>query len=1030
MQMNIKQEYIKCYQDKTRIYFIENYLSTFNAMERKEVPFKLFPRQKVFLKSCAEYNNTIAIKYRQSGVSTMSAAFIAGQCVFARRNSPETALCIANKLDQAIELSNKIVNFLDQVPRWMWGADFYSSDPDSEKNKKSIYVKRNKGYIELFNGCKIYSRASTPHAARGISAVSLLVFDEAAYIENSMASYTAAVAAQSTVSNPKCIMVSTPNGKDQLYYKTYIQALKGENNYHPVEFKWFQDPRYNRNLKWYKKDEKTGETQWNVDTVIDKKGNVKYDDDRWKQLEREGWTPTSPWFENMCKSFNNDEQKIAQELLVSFLGSADNVVPIDVIEQQNKQNVIKITDDWKLRDLAVKETWIWKDPIPNHRYICSCLPAGEQVLTQDGLKNVEDVTLEDKLYDKEGKLTQIKRKYERYTEEDIYEIKLFGKIDAISLTHNHPIWSSINSKNIAKNKKKNGVRYRWREWQHNFAFNKAEYVMPNSWLEIPNIYKLNVYNESIIENRWNEFIKNHSFQTKIKNPLLNKEFWWYCGMWLAEGFFHTNNNTYRVETVHNITEIEYQERALRVIRDCFEKKGSKYVRKKCNSTNIYFNDKVIYTFLCENFGKYSWGKSIPEWIKYLPTEFKIRLIEGYFDGDGHYSFGKTSSTSVSKKLLCDMQDLAFSCGIITFMEKKRDALTNVDFNWKKKCNKRESFTLSMGSYSLYHFFELIHNNKGLEFKKPRYVRHDAYFSENEDKIFIKVKSVEKKTYKGNVYNFETESHNYLINRILVHNCDPSTGSGEDSTAIEVIDVDGIDEKGLPCFDQVLEYNGKVNGEDAAELINKYGRVYNDALAVTEAIGGYGDTIVLSLRDQFHYPNLYYDETAALKNYTTDYARKLFKAKDDDKLPGFRSNGLRLQMISNFVEMLKNNSFRIRSERVISELDTWVFKNGRPDHMDGCHDDLLTCLAMGLFVMQYYMLKTDKLKQKDKQIMGSWFVNNANNTDLHTRHLDNKVNISNNKEMARKFSPFIYNQKDDEQRFLKGCIMLGGFGIKK
>lgn len=34
----------------------------------------------------------------------------------------------------------------------------------------------------------------------------------------------------------------------------------------------------------------------------------------------------------MCKSFNNDEQKIAQELDISFLGSSDTVVPIEVIE--------------------------------------------------------------------------------------------------------------------------------------------------------------------------------------------------------------------------------------------------------------------------------------------------------------------------------------------------------------------------------------------------------------------------------------------------------------------------------------------------------------------------------------------------------------------------------------------------------------------------------------------------------------------------------------------------------------------------
>ena len=47
--MSKQEEYIRCYKDKTRIYFIENYLHTFDAMEGHEVPFKLFPRQKAYL---------------------------------------------------------------------------------------------------------------------------------------------------------------------------------------------------------------------------------------------------------------------------------------------------------------------------------------------------------------------------------------------------------------------------------------------------------------------------------------------------------------------------------------------------------------------------------------------------------------------------------------------------------------------------------------------------------------------------------------------------------------------------------------------------------------------------------------------------------------------------------------------------------------------------------------------------------------------------------------------------------------------
>ena len=146
-------------------------------------------------------------------------------------------------------------------------------------------------------------------------------------------------------------------------------------------------------LKWYRHNNDTGGNDEIVETVIGTKGEIEYNEERWRKLEREGWIPTSPWYVSMCKSFNNDSQKIAQELNVSFLGSSDNVVPVEVIEKQMKSNVIQITDDWKLIDTLVKETWIWKDPIPGHRYICACDPSsgsGEdstaiQIIDVDGV---------------------------------------------------------------------------------------------------------------------------------------------------------------------------------------------------------------------------------------------------------------------------------------------------------------------------------------------------------------------------------------------------------------------------------------------------------------------------------------------------------------------------------------------------------------------------------------------------------------------------------------------------------------------
>ena len=75
-------------------------------------------------------------------------------------------------------------------------------------------------------------------------------------------------------------MISTPNGKDMLYYETCRQAkLKGTkdwNNFELVEMKWYQDPRYNKFLEWTKKDTDTGEIIVEKEIYLDNEGNIEY----------------------------------------------------------------------------------------------------------------------------------------------------------------------------------------------------------------------------------------------------------------------------------------------------------------------------------------------------------------------------------------------------------------------------------------------------------------------------------------------------------------------------------------------------------------------------------------------------------------------------------------------------------------------------------------------------------------------------------------------------------------------------------
>jgi len=53
-------------------------------------------------------------------------------------------------------------------------------------------------------------------------------------------------------------------------------------------------------------------------------------------------------------------------------------------------------------------------------------------------------------------------------------------------------------------------------------------------------------------------------------------------------------------------------------------------------------------------------------------------------------------------------------------------------------------------------------------------------------------------------------HRYIMS------IDCSRGDSDDRSALEIFDLDGTDENGLPCIEQVLEYNGKITGDDLGE----------------------------------------------------------------------------------------------------------------------------------------------------------------------------------------------------------------------
>jgi hypothetical protein len=346
-------EYAKCVNNTP--YALKSYLQTYDNTQSKYVPLELFNDQVTLVKDYDECDENIALKYRQAGVSTVTSAWASKRLVFAKKEKPEKILIIANKLDTAVEMANKVRAFVDQWPKWL-GVGF-----SVEKNSQR--------HFKLTNGCEVKAVATSKDALRGYTPT-ILIFDEAAYIDADEDFWSACMASLST--GGKVIVISTPNGFDPIYYSIYNQAIKGMNDFRITEMYWFRDPRYSKDLKLIKCSDivhyMLNRADYKDNEITIDYSEIKVSDRDFNEIkekiENGGYKAYSSWFEAMAKKLKFDRRKISQELECNFLGSGDNVIPPETMKSI-KDNQIKEPENKFMGGVL----WQWKEPVAGHKYI-------------------------------------------------------------------------------------------------------------------------------------------------------------------------------------------------------------------------------------------------------------------------------------------------------------------------------------------------------------------------------------------------------------------------------------------------------------------------------------------------------------------------------------------------------------------------------------------------------------------------------------------------------------------------------------
>ena len=394
--------------------------------------------------------------------------------------------------------------------------------------------------------------------------------------------------------------------------------------------------------------------------------------------------------------------------------------------------------------------------MPDFEILCAgfpCFIAGTKVLTNNGYKPIESVTLNDKLFTHTGLFQRILNLQQKQNAVSLKTIRSKYHPHELQCTDEHPFY----------------VRERTRVW--NNSIRRYEYTFGNpKWLSAFKI-STNCFTGMPINTKSElptfdiPVVINASKTDNVSITLDKKDEWFMMGYFLGDGWIQDTKKADGRRFAHTI-------------RFAINNKDEDYVVKRILSV-LPITDKLVSTgkckkFGCSNvvwytilkqFGKYAHGKIIPEWVQSAPKEYIQEFLDGYKTADGciqpssrgipNYT---VSYTTVSENIAYGVQRLYLKLGqlcSIQYFERPKTCVIE-----GRTCNQRDSYNLRVTISRQRSSSSFIENNY-------------AWF---------KIDSVDSiQSEPQTVYNFEVENDNsYCVENTIVHNCQPFSiaGNGE------------------------------------------------------------------------------------------------------------------------------------------------------------------------------------------------------------------------------------------------------------
>ena len=355
------------------------------------------------------------------------------------------------------------------------------------------------------------------------------------------------------------------------------------------------------------------------------------------------------------------------ELAASWMGW-DNVFHCEINPFGRKVIEYWFPKSKSYEDIKTTDFREWRGKIDVLTGGFPCFKSGTKIMTSEGLKNIEKISIGDLILTKEGRYMACNAIMNKVTNE-IFGIKSQGLYEPIITTRDHPFF--------VKRKKENEA----------------------IWINAGDIKKGDMVAYRCIDGI-----------LKIKD----EKYWYMVGRFLGDGWILDGKRKSKIEKGHRGSRINSINHKVVI---CCNKKESECLKSiilNAGYKYTYSSDRTTDKFIiCSqelvgelmNFGRYSFGKKLSKESFQLENSRKKALFEGWLSADGYIEKnGSYKITTVSEELAIGMASIArdvYKCPV-SISKKTVNRICKIE---GRVVNERPQYCITVSNCNKYGYYK-------------------------------------------------------------------------------------------------------------------------------------------------------------------------------------------------------------------------------------------------------------------------------------------------------------------------------------